>query len=383
MALITELLQQQAQLYPATFDEEEAEKNRGDFDKLLAAEIVKQAATPLHRICPTCNGETVEVHGVSAVRAYTLCTVDEEAGRDYFDPTSLKQWIFDTIELIKLFQKAIGIENPQATEVVAGLIWDLGAQSVNGANYHLFLCRNLAAIEPMHLPLITSQPHTAVFYTGQSISMPDAVFTVPLIDCIAGIDKGRVAIAKKVIEQYFPRDSYAQSPHSQRSKRAKHTVEITFPEKVQWEKVTIKIKAGMNDAEISYGGQHLATASYVELGFAASAKQQKPDRKWQFLTALSAMNFLDPKQATPFNLANALTQQTEKKITVENVHAIKKQLSEKLIEIFETDEDPFTENKEYYVPHFNLLPSPDLRNPELRRQGGEYNENVNYDDIEA
>lgn len=381
MALITDLLQQQVHLYPATFNEEEAEINRGDFDILLAAEIVKQAATPLHRICPTCNGEAVEVHVVSATRAYTLCTIDEEAGRDYFDPTSLKQWVLDTTQLIKLFQNAIGIEHPQVTEIVPGLLWDLGAQSVNGANYHLFFCRNLAAIEPMHLYLITNQLHSAVFYTGQPIPTLDTVLAVPLLDCIAGIDGVHVVVAKKVIEQYFPRGSYAKSVKSQQAKRAKHTVEMTFPEKVRWEKVTIKIRDGMNDAEILYGGRHLATASYAELGFAASAKQQKPDRKWQFLITLSAINFSDPKQATPQNLAVGIAQQSGKPITPENVHTIKKQLSERLMEIFETDEDPFADNKEYYVPQFELLPSPELRNPELRRQGGEYNENVNYDEM--
>lgn len=38
------------------------------------------------RLCPTCNDEDLDIILVSPTRAYTLCTKDESAGRDYFTP---------------------------------------------------------------------------------------------------------------------------------------------------------------------------------------------------------------------------------------------------------------------------------------------------------
>lgn len=210
MALITELLNQQAQLYPATFNQEEAEKNLGDFRKLLAAEIVKQTTTPLHRICPTCNGEAVEVHVVSEKRAYTLCAIDEEAGRDYFDPATLKQWVLDTPHLLSLFQKALGVQSPTVNENIIGLLWDLGVSEINGVSYHLFFCRNIDEIESPKLSIIQALPRSVVFYTGTPhVRLPDTVALVSFASILDGVRNKSISINKGVMKQIFPVGTYA------------------------------------------------------------------------------------------------------------------------------------------------------------------------------
>lgn len=360
MALITDLLQQQAQLYPATLNEEEAEKNRGDFDKLLAAEIVKQAATPLRRICPTCSSEAVEVHAVSGTRAYTLCTIDEEAGRDYFDPTSLKQWVFDTTQLIKLFQKAIGIGRPQATEVVPGLLWDLGAQSVNGAGYQLFFCRNPNELDDEAIETIATTQHPALFHTGPSRqTLPPHILKVPLQNCIKEVQEDGIHINTDILEQHFPFNKYLTST-SGPAQKIKYNVSLRFPEAVQWEKVTLRVKDNLQEVDILYEDKLIKTADFEWLGFYQGTKEKKPDRQWQFLMLLATAYSSDFKQAIPKTIAASINSRGSGRVSVDTVHKRKERLADALKIIFQTQDDPFPEQN-YYQPAFKLLPPPEFR----------------------
>lgn len=207
--MATNIIARQVHFYPAIIDGEEAEKNRKEFDELVVLGILERTTTPTHRICPTCNGETLEVQVVSATRAYTLCTADDVAGRDYFNPEELKQWRLNTARLVSLFQEALGVSAPQANESIQGLLWDLGTQAVNGVHYHLFFCRNIDEIDKPHLSIITSLPHSVVFFSGTPhAALPERVLLVPLADLIKSIGKS-IVLEKSLVEQYFPKGVYA------------------------------------------------------------------------------------------------------------------------------------------------------------------------------
>ena len=210
MALLTKILNQLAYFSPAVITDEEIEPYKRDFDILLNLGVFQKVSDPQHIWCKTCQNESVEVHYVKEGRAFTLCTQDEYAERDYFDPQTLKQWRFDTPPFISLFLKAIGVGQQSPTENIAGLLWDLGTQKVNGAGYHLFFCRSINDIEKPKLSIITNLPHSVVFYTGTpKVALPDKVLLVPIADLIQKITSKGFSINKELLEQFFPMGVYA------------------------------------------------------------------------------------------------------------------------------------------------------------------------------
>lgn len=167
--------------------------------------------------------------------------------------------------------------------------------------------------------------------------------------------------------------------------RKKNSLNLIFPEAVQWGKVVLKLKEGAQDIEILYDGKHIKTASYIELGFSANKKNHKPDRKWGLLSVLSYLQNEDIRKATPDNLMQMLGGYSGRAVKKANIHQTKRLLSETLKARFDTKENPFTDNKIYYEPKFKILPDPMMRTKELWKQGGEYNDNIrntNYDDAE-
>lgn len=164
--------------------------------------------------------------------------------------------------------------------------------------------------------------------------------------------------------------------------KKKHTIVLEFPETVRWGRVVLKVKEGLQDIEILYDGKHIKMASYIELGFSANKKNSKPDRKWELLIILSVLQKNDIKQATPDKLMSMLKNYSGRTIKKDNIHQTKKLLSEALRGIFNTKENPFTDNKKYYEPKFKILPVPTLRLEEPWKQGGRLNENVDYDDAQ-
>lgn len=162
--------------------------------------------------------------------------------------------------------------------------------------------------------------------------------------------------------------------------KKKNNLNLIFPEAVQWEKVVLKLKEGGNDIEIHYDGKHIKTASYIELDFSANKKNHKPDRKWGLLSILSVLQNEDIRKATPDNLMSMLGRYSGNTIKKDNIHQTKKLLSEALKERFGTKENPFTDNKIYYEPRFKILPDPMMRNNEMWKRGGEYNDNINNTD---
>lgn len=161
----------------------------------------------------------------------------------------------------------------------------------------------------------------------------------------------------------------------------KPKIQLNFPEKVNWEKVTFKIKDGMQDLEIFYNGKYIQTLNYHELGFSSGTKEVKEKREWALLTTLSALFVTDIKQATPINLANMLTKQIGKEITIENIHQIKKSLAGLLKNFCHVDENPFISysDRGYYETKFKLLPAPSLRTEELWSTASGFNDDIGVD----
>jgi hypothetical protein len=209
VALLIDLLKRQVHFYPATIFQDEADRIGKDFDILVSLGILERTGTPTNRICPTCNSEALEVQIVSDTRAFTLCTQDEYAGRDYFNPNELKQWALSTPHLLSLFQQAIGIKTPKTEENITGLLWDLGAQEVNGAVYHLYFSRNIDEIEKSKLSIVTNLPHSVVFYAGTPhTALPDKVHLVPLVDLMQNAGDKGLSISKELLKQHFPSGVY-------------------------------------------------------------------------------------------------------------------------------------------------------------------------------
>ena len=183
-------------------------------------------------------------------------------------------------------------------------------------------------------------------------------------------------------ENLIPMDSAPAIFGLNRKRKMKSVIDLTFPEMVKWEKVTIKIKEGLQDVEIWYGGEFVEATDYIKLGFYSGEKEKIPDRKWTFLTILSVYRATDIKEATVANMATSLSHQTKKQIKPATVHQIKSGLAKELRGIFKTGDNPFHDHKNYYEPRFKLLPEPALRAEMLRRQGGRLNENAESKDCE-
>ncbi len=158
-----------------------------------------------------------------------------------------------------------------------------------------------------------------------------------------------------------------------KGKKRKPVIELSFPEAVKWEKVILKIKEGKQEVEIFYDNSYIITADYRQLRFFVGKKQQKPDRQWGFLCALSVLAATDIAQATAENMRFMITE--NKTLSINNVQQVKKLLVERLQDIFKTHNDPFQDKRDYYEPKFTIQPEPALRREEIWSQGGPLNEN--------
>ena len=206
---LTKLLNKQADFSAVITTPEEISQNKKDFDSLIALAVLEKVSDPQHIWCKTCQNESVEVHFLSKEKAYTLCTQNEYAGRDYFNPAEIKQWQLNTPHFLFLFQKALGIKSPKTDENIKNLLWDFGAQKVNGANYHLFFCRNINDIENPKLSIITNLPHSVLFYTGTpKVALPDKVLLIPIIDLIQKITDKGLLLDTEIIKHFFLENIY-------------------------------------------------------------------------------------------------------------------------------------------------------------------------------
>jgi hypothetical protein len=178
----------------------------------------------------------------------------------------------------------------------------------------------------------------------------------------------------------IPADSAPTIFGLNRKRRTKSAIDLTFPEMVKWEKVTIKIKEGLREVEIWYGGDLIEATDYIKLGFYSGEKEKRPDRKWDFLKILSVLCGTDIRQATVANMATMLSNYGDKNVRPATVHQIKRGLVKELRGIFKTSDNPFHENKDYYEPRFKLVPEQALRAKALRKQGGYLNENAESED---
>lgn len=163
-----------------------------------------------------------------------------------------------------------------------------------------------------------------------------------------------------------------------RPKKNKSSFGLSIPSPIDWTKLTIKFKEGMNDVEIWYDNNHVQNTDYIELGFSSNKKNHKPDRNWVFLTLISYLLSTDIKEATPLALSDMVAKYTRKATKVGTIHATKKNLSKKLKQLFNTNESPFMATREYTEPKFKLLSETLMRNPELWKQGGVLNDNFDH-----
>jgi len=165
-----------------------------------------------------------------------------------------------------------------------------------------------------------------------------------------------------------------------KEKNGKKIINIDFPEEVKWENVKIKIKDNLKYIQIYYKKKFIKEISYEEIGFNANKKESKEDRQWALLLILSKLNNTEVNnKITPDELSRMLTNYTKKQINKENIHQIKKKLSEKLKQIFKTEEDPFFDYKEkgFYKTKFELIPETELRGDgEIWRRSTGYNDNI-------
>jgi len=207
---LIEILNKQARLFPIVITVDDANKRKRDFDILPALALLEKTSDPKNIWCVTCHNEDVEVHHVSKDRAYTMCTQNEHAKRDYFNPAEIQQWQFNIENFLSAFQKSMDILSPTISESIDSLLWSLGTQTINGADYHLFFCRDINDIEKPKLSIITHLPRSAVFYTGTpQISLPDKVLLVPIIDLFQKITEKGLFLKKEAVEQFFSRNTYA------------------------------------------------------------------------------------------------------------------------------------------------------------------------------
>ena len=210
MALLKKLLNNLAFHSPAILTEEEGNKHPKELEVLISLGVLKQDSFPQERWCPSCESESVSIQTISKERAYTLCTTNEEAARDYFNPQTLKQWRFDTPHFISLFLKTLGINQSTPTENIAGLLWDLGSHDINGGQYHLFFTRGIDNIETDKRSIITSLPHSAVFYLGAvHTALPDDVLLIPVLDMIKEVKRDGITLAPKALNTYFVEEIYS------------------------------------------------------------------------------------------------------------------------------------------------------------------------------
>ena len=115
MALLKKLLNNLAFHSPAILTEQEGKEHPKELEVLISLGVLKQDTYPQERWCPSCESESVPIHIVSKERAYTLCTRNEEAGRDYFDP--FKE-VFNTVPLIDFIRQLLA---EQKKEIINNL----------------------------------------------------------------------------------------------------------------------------------------------------------------------------------------------------------------------------------------------------------------------
>ena len=140
MVLLKKLLNNLTFHSPAILSEEEGKQHPKELEVLILLGILKQDTFPQERWCPSCENEFVPIQIVSKNRAFSLCTMNEEAGRDYFDPQNLKVWQFDILRFLGLIAKELKI-NGEIKNVVANDLWQVGSIKKDNRHFLVFYSR--------------------------------------------------------------------------------------------------------------------------------------------------------------------------------------------------------------------------------------------------
>lgn len=208
MVLLKKILNNLAFHSPAILNEGEGEKHPKELEVLLSLGVLKQDTFPQERWCPSCENESVPIHTISKKRAYTLCTTNEETGRDYFDPQTLKQWQFDLPKFLQLTAKELKIKN-DLKNVVANDLWLLGTFQKDSRHFLIFYSRtNDLNSHKTFFDAFKSPIKALVIFTNTetpliNLDRAEAI-VVPIADIIEFQKKSLSWNAKSFQEQIIP-----------------------------------------------------------------------------------------------------------------------------------------------------------------------------------
>jgi len=179
---------------------------------LKQAGILQESTATQSVFCPSCGNEH-EVH-YKGKEPYLVCP---DGGYISINRSSLTNFKFDTPPFITLFLKALDIDQPNPTETIAGLLWDLGTHKINSNQYHLFFTRNIDDIDERSI--ITSVPNKAVFYLGTShLTLTDDILFVPMLDIVKDLNSEGLVIDHKTLNSYFKAKTTSPSKRELRKK---------------------------------------------------------------------------------------------------------------------------------------------------------------------
>lgn len=158
-------------------------------------------------------------------------------------------------------------------------------------------------------------------------------------------------------------------------------LDFETPSDFEWSKVELKIKEGLMDVEVFYDKERIERKDFIELKFSKNSKDPIPKNNWHLLCLFAFLQKEDISQATPSNLLQMMKTYMKEGSKTSNIHQTKKGLVIGLKKMFDTDKNPFAENRIYYEPLFTIKP-PASMNTNLWKQGGKLNTNKQQDDFD-
>ncbi len=158
-------------------------------------------------------------------------------------------------------------------------------------------------------------------------------------------------------------------------------LDFETPSDFEWSKVELKIKEGLMDVEVFYDKKRIEQKDFIELKFSKNSKDPIPKNNWHLLCLFAFLQKEDISQATPVNLLRMMKDYMKEGAKTSNIHQTKKGLTKDLKKMFDTDKNPFTDNRVYYEPIFTIKP-PTSMNTNLWEQGGKLNTNKQQDEFD-
>lgn len=146
--------------------------------------------------------------------------------------------------------------------------------------------------------------------------------------------------------------------------RRRNLIVLQLPESTDWSKVEIKMKEGLHDIDIHYGGRLMTTRSFGELGWGVG-KEFRKSNAWLLLEVLSEVIALSAAADITEVKIRLARKMGENSITNAVVYKTKQHLSDDLCRLFNTTDSPFVKYAGRYQLKFRLRPEPSLRSTPL------------------